>query len=110
MAAATGDREALSISTSAPHWLHDLTGADPYGARGSDHASGSHRERPTKALVRTVKPNEGAIPMITPTTSATAEADRSRREYLSGPAYFLGVPNWMWRQALRRRRQPTTDT
>ena len=49
--------------------------------------------------------------MITPATpSATAEADRRCRERLSGPAYFLGVPNWMWRQALRRRRQPATDT
>jgi hypothetical protein len=49
--------------------------------------------------------------MITPATPfATAEADRRCREHLSGPAYFRGVSNWMWRQALRRRRRPVTDT
>ena len=49
--------------------------------------------------------------MITPATPfATVEADRRCRERLSGPAYFRGVPDWMWRQALRRRRQPVADT
>ena len=49
--------------------------------------------------------------MITPATPfATVESDRTCRERRRGPAYSRGVPNSMWRQALRRRRHPVTDT